>query len=925
MLHGTTCPDKIGTSRFSGENLYLRKFCLIIISLALVSIHIQAQNGWTQKANIPTPRPGATAGVINDKIFLIGGWPNSNTAVNEVYDPSTNTWESKTLMPTARGFLSSAVVNDTIYTIGGGYPTPTNKNEAYNPATNSWTIKANMNVARINGRAGVVNGIIYVIAGYPNERSCEAYNPQTNTWTSRSNFPESIGGVVSVAVFNELVYVFGGGYYNGLKTVYAYNPQTDTWTKKSDMLTPRTVSQACLVNGKIYVIGGATSEYNPTDAVEEYDPVNDTWTTKSPMPVASAFLSCAVVNNKIYVFEGVENWSGTTGGLKVWEYDPAFHTDIAAGNVSGTWTKANSPYFINGEITIPNGETLTIEPGVEVVFKGHYKFNVQGRLLAVGTQQDSISFTAENTGTGWHGIRFINTPNTNDLSNIVFCSFRYGKANTGSGLDRSGGAIMINGYSNVLISDCLFEYNMTSGDISTTGGPGVCIFNGSPTVTKSTFINNAGTSAGAIKIDFKSDAIISNNFIVNNTSYCGAVLCAYQSDNRPTISGNFISNNTASAGGGGIFVYSSSNPRIENNIIIHNQAPIGGGIYCLTNANPVLINNTIAYNNATNGGGIYCETNSDPILINNILYGNSATTGKQVFINDAQSDPHFLFCDIQGGKDGFGGSGAGAMYAGLYQDNIDNDPSFTNTLLDDYRLSDLSPCIGAGIDSIEVAGVWYKAPQFCFNGNLRPSPFGSKPDVGGCENLLALPVPVELISFTVTADGKEVTLNWSTATELNNHGFEIQRKAFNSDFATIAFVKGQGTTTQKNDYSFADRNLDEGKYFYRLKQMDYDGKHNYSATVEVDVRLLDKFALDQNYPNPFNPTTTIGYILQEKCNARLTLLNTIGEEIAVLVNEEQDKGYHKVGFNGSKLTSGVYFYRIQTGNFVDTKKLILLR
>src|SRR3989304_343045 len=500
MLHGTTCPDKIGTSRFSGENLYLRKFCLIIISLALVSIHIQAQNGWTQKANIPTPRPGATAGVINDKIFLIGGWPNSNTAVNEVYDPSTNTWESKTLMPTARGFLSSAVVNDTIYTIGGGYPTPTNKNEAYNPATNSWTIKANMNVARINGRSGVGNGIIYVIAGYPNERSCEAFNPQT-----------------------------------------------DTWTKKSDMLTPRKVSQACLVNGKIYVIGGATSEYNPTDAVEEYDPVNDTWTTKSPMPVASAFLSCAVVNNKIYVFEGVPDWSGTTGGLKVWEYDPAYHTDIAAGNVSGTWTKANSPYFINGEITIPNGETLTIEPGVEVVFKGHYKFNVQGRLLAVGTQQDSISFTAENTGTGWHGIRFINTPNTNDLSNIVFCSFRYGKANTGSGLDRSGGAIMINGYSNVLISDCLFEYNMTSGDISTTGGPGVCIFNGSPTVTKSTFIHNDGTlgSAGAIKVDFTSNAVISNNIISNNTSSWGSIICGYQSDNQPTKSGKIIFENFA--------------------------------------------------------------------------------------------------------------------------------------------------------------------------------------------------------------------------------------------------------------------------------------------------------------------------------------------------------------------------------------------
>ena len=309
------------TFRHSGEKSYLRKFCLIIISLALVSIPIRAQNGWTQKANIPTPRVAATASVINDKIFLIGGWGNINFAYNEVYDPSTNMWESKTPMPTARGFLSSAVVNDTIYVIGGGYPTWTKKMEAYNPLTNTWIGKQDMNIARANGRAGVVDGIIYVIGGAYTERSCEAYNPQTNTWVSISNFPESSGGVVSVAVYDGLVYVFGGGYYNGLKTVYAYNPQTDTWTKKSDMWTPRTVSQACLVNGKIYVIGGATRENYPTAAVEMYDPATDTWYIKSNMPVPSAFLSCTVVNNKIYVFEGTSDF--TTGGSKVWEYDPA--------------------------------------------------------------------------------------------------------------------------------------------------------------------------------------------------------------------------------------------------------------------------------------------------------------------------------------------------------------------------------------------------------------------------------------------------------------------------------------------------------------------------------------------------------------------------------------------------------------------------
>ena len=186
-------------------------------------------------------------------------------------------------------------------------------------------------------------------------------------------------------------------------------------------------------------------------------------------------------------------------------------------------------------------------------------------------------------------------------------------------------------------------------------------------------------------------------------------------------------------------------------------------------------------------------------------------------------------------------------------------------------------------------------------------------------------VPVELTSFTATANDKQVTLSWSTATELNNQGFEVQRKALGGEFATVAFAKGQGTTTQPNQYSFADKNLDEGKYFYRLKQMDLNGLFEYSNAIEVDVRSVDQFSLEQNHPNPFNPATTIGYVLQEKGNVKLTLLNSLGEEIAILVNEEQDKGYHEVEFDAKELSSGIYFYTLQVKSFVDTKKMILLR
>jgi S-formylglutathione hydrolase FrmB len=186
-------------------------------------------------------------------------------------------------------------------------------------------------------------------------------------------------------------------------------------------------------------------------------------------------------------------------------------------------------------------------------------------------------------------------------------------------------------------------------------------------------------------------------------------------------------------------------------------------------------------------------------------------------------------------------------------------------------------------------------------------------------------IPVELISFTATANGKEVTLNWSTATELNNQGFEVQRKFGSNDFVTIGSVRGNGTTTSPNNYTYIDKLFDAGKYFYRLKQIDFGGKYEYSSTVEVDWSPFTTYKLEQNYPNPFNPTTTIGFGIPEKGNVRLSILNVLGEEIRVLLNEEKEPGYHSIDFDASELPSGVYLYRIQTVNNIDTKKMILVR
>lgn len=185
------------------------------------------------------------------------------------------------------------------------------------------------------------------------------------------------------------------------------------------------------------------------------------------------------------------------------------------------------------------------------------------------------------------------------------------------------------------------------------------------------------------------------------------------------------------------------------------------------------------------------------------------------------------------------------------------------------------------------------------------------------------PLPVELLTFTANVSGNSVILNWSTASELNNRGFEIERKKL--DWESIGFVEGRGTTTEQRDYSFVDENLSSGKYQYRLKQLDFDGSYIYSSSIEVDVNTPEKFSLEQNYPNPFNSSSVIKYSIPKSSQVSLKIFNTLSEEIETLINEEKPAGIYELTWNASTLPSGVYFYQLNAGDFVETKKMILLK
>jgi hypothetical protein len=187
-------------------------------------------------------------------------------------------------------------------------------------------------------------------------------------------------------------------------------------------------------------------------------------------------------------------------------------------------------------------------------------------------------------------------------------------------------------------------------------------------------------------------------------------------------------------------------------------------------------------------------------------------------------------------------------------------------------------------------------------------------------------VPVELVSFTSFVEGNNVTLSWSTATELNNRGFEIERSLNRIDWITIGFKEGKGTTTEPQQYSFSDNlsGVKSSRLYYRLKQLDFSGSFEYSNILEIEIAPT-AFSLSQNYPNPFNPSTKIKYSIPQSSDVVIKVFDILGNEAATLVNEQKTAGSYEIEFDASSFPSGVYFYQIKAGNFVQTKRMILIK
>ncbi|MXY28469.1 hypothetical protein F4Y59_09970 [Candidatus Poribacteria bacterium] len=318
---------------------------LMLTALSAIKVgNLAADGTWEQKANMPTARSGFTTCVVNGKIFAIGGYVEGlgdlSLSTLEMYDPKTDTWERKADMPTPRTEAATAVVDGKIYAIGGTAlnrleidvllrnneirrlrrwkPEDLSTVEMYDPTTDTWTQKADMPTPR-NTRACVVDGKIYAIGGHSSEMepfrldTVEVYDPVTDTWAKGKNMNHARTGA-AVSVVDGKIYVMGGAglpmimNHPGpfLSSIEVYDPQRNSWREIGDMFTAKSGHTASVINGKIYVMGGyfRSQGQRTTDfkTIEIYHPRIGRWSQNPDMPVARVGHKAEVINGDIYIF-----------------------------------------------------------------------------------------------------------------------------------------------------------------------------------------------------------------------------------------------------------------------------------------------------------------------------------------------------------------------------------------------------------------------------------------------------------------------------------------------------------------------------------------------------------------------------------------------------------------------------------------------
>jgi len=346
-------------------------------------------------------------------------------------------------------------------------------------------------------------------------------------------------------------------------------------------------------------------------------------------------------------------------------------TSVLPGNVSGTWRLTGSPYLVQGDITVPNDSTLTIDPGVTVVFQGHYALHVQGRLLAIGTAMDPISCTVDDTTGfsnpdttmgGWNGIRLINTPSSNDSTILVHCRLEYGKAIGPDWPSNTGGAISIGNFNKVRISSCLVAHNMAGGSLLP-GGGGIGLTAANILLESNLITGNHSTGqGGGLLVNGSNVRLTQNRFVGNTTSgHGGAVLI--EGTCTLLFQGDSIVNNSSPSDGGGIFAYGQKKMTMEGVSVLANAANRGGGLAVFSCS--LRVSNCAFVSNAATMEGGAIGSFSSSLDIGGSMFDRNKSASEGGGIYSSRSDLRIrssLIASNRAGVDSLTGTG-GAIYA----------------------------------------------------------------------------------------------------------------------------------------------------------------------------------------------------------------------------------------------------------------------
>jgi N-acetylneuraminic acid mutarotase len=350
----------------------------------LVTSRATAQSGeWVSEGPLPAPKGTMTSAALDGKVYAVTGACIS-TLCNEnlVYDPQTNSWTARAPIPTPRFDAGGAALGGLLYVIGGCCDAQTpvfNSNvvEAYDPNTDSWSQKAPTPTRRLYAIAAAVDGIIYVAGGAINSPASpgvpyvvptlEAYDPKTNTWTTKAPMPTP-RDLATSGVIQGILYVAGGATATGLSTVLeAYNPKTDSWTEKSPMPALIFTSAASgVLDGKLYVVGATGNFPNGSPIAFAYDPQTDCWSTVPTPPTARWGAGSGVVGDTLYVFGGITA-NGPTAVNEAFTPFEMASIDIKPGDPTNTINLRSNgviPVAILGSATF---DPMTVDPTTVVL------------------------------------------------------------------------------------------------------------------------------------------------------------------------------------------------------------------------------------------------------------------------------------------------------------------------------------------------------------------------------------------------------------------------------------------------------------------------------------------------------------------------------------------------------------------------------